>query len=162
MHTYIYIYMYMYIVDTRLYIYRVGTYTYTPRARADAGIRVYALPPQRDSLCMSLLLVFSFVFLLFSYVPFAVSCVTVPGDLDLIFSRLSCAVRFDLTRGYWQQNRRPSRRASSLRNPIRAALTKLPDAGRKERGRKKRGGGGREGKKREKEQEEEKKERLVT
>jgi len=104
---------------------------------------------------MSLLLVFSFVFLLFSYVPFAVSCVTVPGDLDLIFSRLSCAVRFDLTRGYWQQNRR---RASALRNPTRAALTKLPDAGRKEGGREKEKKKGKKKKKKKRI----KKERLVT
>lgn len=69
---------------------------YTPymrilRARANADIRTYAIFMTGLSVHVFMLYFFSI-----SYIPFAVSCVTVPSDLDLIFSRLSCAVRFDL------------------------------------------------------------------
>lgn len=81
----------LYIRHIHIYIYTA--YIRTLRARADADVRIYAILPWRDSLCMSLCAVFISYSLIY---PFAVSCVTVPGDLDLIFSRLSCAVRFDL------------------------------------------------------------------
>lgn len=62
------------------------------RARTDADIYTHMCSFHGESLCACLYAVFFSI----SYIPFAVSCVTVPSDLDLIFSRLSCAVRFDL------------------------------------------------------------------
>jgi len=68
-------------------------YIRTLRARADADVRIYATSMAGLSVHVFFMCCFYFLILLYTLCRILRH---VPGDLDLIFSRLSCAVRFDL------------------------------------------------------------------
>lgn len=91
-HVHNYVIYIIYKTYTYIYIYKYSIYTYI--ACTCGRGRTHICNFHGGTLCACLYVLFLFSILL--YIPFTISCVTVPGDLDLIFSRLSCAVRFDL------------------------------------------------------------------